>query len=325
MNDFDKLIQEKIKKEYDYIAPDRDSLQKINYSVKESIENRHAKDLRVKFYRVAAAVIIAILVAVNGNSIKAFVLNIYEKYLAALESNYEERTLDYAKDLNLTVEIGEASINISQYVVTNKGVDFKITQSSESNIEMVGCELNLEKKGYLTQEMFVKSEGYYIASNVFEDSSWDYTEKEISGTLEIMYMEDDSEVKSVTKDITLDLSDIYQCQETTDKSMEIPVDEEYTITNITIGTWYMKITYEPPKGWNGDSTLMIEQNGEQILFLGGYGDDDQVCSYYQIPEDIKSPLYISVASIVYEGQDSHIKKTGKKHELKLEEYLEEDK
>lgn len=326
MDKFEKFLKEKIKNEYDQIAPDRETLQRMNYHVKEACGEK--KKIKWRNYTKAAAVVLALIfIAVNSHSIKAFVVNVYEKYFVQLQKNYEENISEYVKELNLNLKLENSKVDVREYVATNKGVDFKIYMEDESDIELVGCEVNLDYEKNMKQEMFVKTNGYYIASNVFEKGTWKKGKtNKITGTIKLQYIKNGNWDKLYTVDgnITLDISNLYQCREISGKQLAAIADEHFQVNNILFSTWYMKISYAEFGAGERTSMLDIKQNNKNILALCGVGDDKNKDCYFQLPDSMKEPLYITFGYIDVERPDWSIETMGESHKLDLEQCIKED-
>lgn len=94
MNKTDKAIKEKMQIEYKNITPDMDKL--IMATEQEHKSVKRQKSGWKKY--VAAAAIFAIIISMAGSStIRAFLLDIYERYFIKTQQIFEENTEAYIR------------------------------------------------------------------------------------------------------------------------------------------------------------------------------------------------------------------------------------
>ncbi len=318
MDELDKLIQNRIKNQFDIIEPEKDTVLRIMENVKNDYGKKHIHKLHGIHYKAAAIILVALLV-INANTIMAVMSNIYEKFFTDIGKTYEYNTSEYTRELNKTVMIGETNVVIKQYVVTGKGVDFKISLSSDSNIELAGCEVKLENGEILNAEMFAKSNGEYISSNVFEAGSWDKIKKKsVNATLVVLYMEgeDSSTLHTAKADIKMDLSKVYQGREII--SDHIIEDTDYLVKSIYLGAWYMKVSFQIKKEQPDFPMLVIKQGDKELLFLGGKQGENVVQNYYQLIDNGEEVLYVTLAKAHITDEGTEIEKADKTYKIKID-------
>lgn len=322
MDKLDYLLQNRIKNEFHNINPSDDALSGIISNVKEAYERKTAISDWKKYYKVAIIAVVALMI-INGKSIAAFVINAYQQYIAKLGTEYNKITEDYINELDKDIAVGNNTIIIDQYVVTDNGIDFKVRMKDESDIELVGCEIALEGKDVLEMEMFIKTSGFYIASNVFEEKTWtEYENKKVNGTVELMYtnIDDTSEIYSETVEVTIDISKKYQTTDIIFKKNQIKQDGNYKINEIYLGPWYMKVMFKPTIELE-NPVLTIYQKEKEILPLAATFNENGAEVFYQLPDTVEEPLEIVLGNISIEEGSSHIDTIGEAQKIELQEYI----
>lgn len=322
MDKLDYLLQNRIKNEFNNINPSDDALSGIICNVKEAYERKTAIPDWKKYYKVAIIAIVALII-INGKSITAFVINAYQQYIAKLGTEYDKIVEDYINELDKDIVVGDDTITINQYVVTDNGIDFKVRMKDESDIKLVGCEIALEGKDVLDTEMFIKTSGFYIASNVFEEKTWaEYENEKVNGTVELMYtnIDDTSEIYSETIEVTIDISKKYQTTDIKFENKQIEQSGSYKINEIYLGPWYMKVMFKPTIELE-NPILTIYQKEEEILPLAARFNENGAEVFYQLPDTVEEPLEIVLGNISIEEGSSHIDTVGDTQKIELQEYI----
>lgn len=323
MNNFDEILQKKLNTDYENVTLDLAAMDRITDVVKNECQEKKVNDSRDRNWKklaAIAAVFLVIIIVANNNTIKAFVVGMYEKYFGQLDTEYENNTDAYAQDLNLEYDIDGKKVIIKQYVVTDRGIDFKVAVDEDSGIDICGATVY---KGTMQayNEMVVKVNGYYILSTVFEDTHWLKRLSDnntIKARIELMYMlgGEDSDVYCLEKQAQIDLSKTYHCKRLTNKNVDILKDKNFEVTDIFMSTWYMKVSYKRKDALKNNSILTIQQNGNELLNLGGQSDEQQADYYYQLPKALSEPLEISLGQIDYEKGNIILKSEIYKVDLK---------
>ncbi|WP_302626894.1 hypothetical protein [uncultured Eubacterium sp.] len=329
MNNFDEMIRKKLNTDYENVTLDLADIDRITDVVKNGRREKKVNDRRDKNWKklvAIAAVFLVIIIVANNNTIKAFVVGMYEKYFGQLDTEYENNTDAYARDLNLEYSIDGKKVIIKQYVVTDRGIDFKVAVDEDSGIDICGATV-YKSTMQAYNEMVVKVNGYYILSTVFEDTDWLKRlsgDNKIKARIELMYMVggEDSDVYCLEKQAEIDLSKIYHCKRITNKNVNILKDKNFEVTNIFMSTWYMKVSYKRKDALKDNSILTIRQNGTELLNLGGQSDNQQVYYYYQLPKTWNEPIEISLGQIDYERGD--IVSRSEVYKVDLKTFIKED-
>lgn len=321
MDKLDKVIQEQIKNEYDEITPNPDNFQMTLQKAKEVYESKNEsmkKTYEWKRWVIAATVFVAIIFLANINSVKAFVMGIYEKYFNQVQVDFDNNTKDYIKELNLEYNIEGEKIIISQYVITDKGIDFKIIRNQDSKVHICACEIK-EDDNQTYNEMIVSLDDYFIASNIVDNIKLT-GKKDVK--INIVYYLDGDEEHLYEKEMetTLDCSKIYHIKTITNKDKVIAQNDNFAIKNISFYTWYMKVEYEI-KDAATEAILKIRQKNEECVCASSSSTEKGQISYYQLPrtmEDIEVAIeYFNNDNIKSDNDMTSVK-------IDLKKLLEED-
>lgn len=288
MDKLDKIIQEKIRTEYNEIAPDSYKFNVMIDNAKKVYIEEERKEIntyKLRRLSIVAAMFVAIILLANVNSVKAFITQIYEKYFVQVKNDFEKNTKEYTKELNLEYNIEGEKVVISEYVVTNKGVDFKIVKDDNSRVHICACEIRANKQ-QTYNDMIVDLGDYLIATNTVEDIKF-IGQKDIE--IALTYYLDDNVENLYTTELTatLDCDKIFNVKTITDENKVIAENDDYKIKNISFYTWYMKVAYEVKKK-EDDLILAFGQDDEELTYVSGMITDEGHTSYYQLPKNMNT-------------------------------------
>lgn len=286
MNKFDDNLIKKIKNEYNEITPDSNKLDEIFGAVKKEYLERKTKKNLYMWKRISAfaAMFVAIIILFNIHSVKAFIVEIYQKYFEDVQIDFEENTKEYIKELGLVYNIEGEKILIKEYVITDQGVDFKIVKNDNSKIHICACEIREDNK-QTYNEMIIDLEEYLIATNITEDIVLE-GEKNIDIALTYYLKDDNEKLYTELLSATLYCDKIYNTMKFGDKHKPIIENDNYIINEISFHTWYMKVTYGVNKK-HTDLVLSFKQDNNELTYASGMLTKDGQVSFYQLPIKLK--------------------------------------
>lgn len=293
-------LQDKtIKKMYEDSFSNIVATDRFKENLIESFPNNSMKNNNYTIKKIAtiAACIVFMILITNFNSIRAGILSLYERFIIKTETTYITETEDYFIDANEIITLPDNSnVIIEQCVLTNKGIDIKLSHEEDSKYEVVGCELgvNSNRQYYsFQQEMISKFNIGHICSYVYDGEKSFIAEKLIDQVsnikINLLYIDENYDGEVLQKDIEFDLKflKVYPVKTSNLKNEKNAQNKYFNINKITINTWYMKVEYERKLAEEEYEWLVLnlKQNDTELMVLGGEEADNKFTFYYEVPQN----------------------------------------
>lgn len=333
------LQDQTMKKIYNDALSKIEATDKLKKELIEVFEQNLSKRREIYFIRKVAAIAACILLFViitNFSTIKAGIVSLYERFIINAESEYILETEEYIVDVNKSVQLLDGTeIIINQCVLTENGIDIKLSQESNSKFELVGCEINIESSGKsydFQQEMFSRFNIGYICSNIYAgEKNFEIEQllnKKSDVTMTLLYenMDDGEELFEKNVKFKIEFLKIYPIKSvilTDNKELE---NIYFKINKIVINSWYMKVEYEEKQAISESQWLILRlsENDKAFMLLSSEEDEGKYISYYEIPNESKN-LKIVPELVDIQNQAKENINLDDGIEIKLDEIFREDR
>lgn len=298
-------IKDMFKNTFGSIDASEEFKKNIKLSVEKSIDSKSKKastfKLNYKFAAIAACFILVIFIT-NFSTIKAGLMNVYEYFINNIDSQYATNTKDYAVDIDREIEIEkDFSVKINQAVFLEQGMEFNYEFYGDvEKYNICGFEIDFQKGGKtykLYPDMILKFKSGYLASSFFEDSLSnvtfnDFLQQELDLNVKLQYTQNTSNDFADLKEKQFKITLIPQktftpiIYKASDKA--IYQDEYVKVNSIKINSCYIEVNYKVLFEYDDSEKLFLlslSSNNEELVALGGSGDESSYNLYYGLLDE----------------------------------------